>query len=167
MYDARREDNNHTEDMKNKAAELFTCLNFAYHQQRAARRRSKMPLQQSPTTTNSPRTNTTKEELNKETITTATTTTITNTDSNNTNNSRPTSAGDTTIASSKERESCCNKDDKDTDRGALVKSESVESNCSSLSQSSCSQPSQRTAQVRTHVRYRHDHTHNDALPHID
>ena len=107
--------------MKSKSAELFTCLNFAYHQQRAARRRSK-----APSAADNPQQSSVDSQASAEPA-----------------YSKPT-AKEEEEASVGAKDSSVEKKSKqsDADRGGLARSDSVDSNCSSLSVSSCSQPSQ-------------------------
>ena len=110
--------------MKSKSAELFTCLNFAYHQQRAARRRSKAPsAADNPQQQSSVDSQTSAEPACP--------------------NSKP-AAKEEDEASVGAKGSSVEKKSKqsDADRGGLARSDSLDSNCSSLSVSSCSQPSQ-------------------------
>lgn len=138
--------------MKSQSAALFTCLNYAYLQQRAARRRSKMP--QSPD--QSPQHSAAGEKLHdkntepqKKQPTTA----------SDKQKQTPTTGGDklkqTATANDKQKLEASSaednkvKADQDTDRGTLIRSDSIESNCSSVSVSSCSQPSQPSRVIAT------------------
>ncbi|KAF2354227.1 hypothetical protein FHG87_015018 [Trinorchestia longiramus] len=131
------EDNEHTDEMKSQSAELFTCLNFALYQQRAARRRSKMPSETSADQSSlSASAQTSSAEHRLEDVQ----------EQGSKASAGDQADGEVIKISIQEIETVkdTKKDDKDTDRGKLERSDSVESTCSTISQSSSSLPCQQS-----------------------
>ncbi|XP_018006478.1 uncharacterized protein LOC108664413 [Hyalella azteca] len=155
------EDNDHTDEMKSKAAELFTCLNFALYQQRAARRRSKMPSEVSadPPSSVSVETNSCDSHMDSSKVDAGPSGSVESCDSriesseleagkvdtddvDGKNDGKANKKGSRKAVTGKETQTADPKYDKDNNRG-LVRSESAESTCSSVSMSSSSQPCQK------------------------